>query len=68
MIVKGKNVGRASNAISVNGKVFADLINDIENDLESWSTDFLFYVNQKEAARYCNEIKQKLVELKKLIK
>lgn len=45
-----------------------ELINDIENDLEGWSTDFLFYVNQKEAVHYCNKIKQKLAELKKLIK
>ena len=45
-----------------------ELINDIEKDLEGWSTDFLFYVNKKEAAHYCNEIKQKLAELKKLIK
>lgn len=48
MIVKGKNVGRASSAISVNGKVFADLINDIENsDLMSMdSIDLLTIINQ----------------------
>ncbi len=48
MIVKGKNVGRASGAISVTGKVFADLINDIENsDLMSMdSIDLLTIINQ----------------------
>ena len=48
MIVKGKNVGRASSAISVTGKVFADLINDIENsDLMSMdSIDLLTIINQ----------------------
>ena len=48
MIIKGKNIGRASGAISVNGKVFVDLINDIENsDLMSMdSIDFLTIINQ----------------------
>jgi superfamily II DNA or RNA helicase len=48
MIVKGKNVGRASSTISVTGKVFADLINDIENsDLMSMdSIDLLTIINQ----------------------
>ena len=48
MIVKGKNIGRTSGTISVSGKVFADLINDIENsDLMSMdSIDLLTIINQ----------------------
>lgn len=48
MIVKGKNIGRASGSISVASKVFANLINDIENsDLMSMdSIDLLTIINQ----------------------
>ena len=48
MIVKGKNIGRASGSISVTSKVFATLINDIENsDLMSMdSIDLLTIINQ----------------------
>ena len=48
MIVKGKNIGRTSGAISITSKVFANLINDIENsDLMSMdSIDLLTIINQ----------------------
>ena len=48
MIVKGKNIGRTNGAISINSKVFANLINDIENsDLMAMdSIDLLTIINK----------------------
>lgn len=48
MIIHGKSVGRSNNTISIKDKVFAELVNDIENsDLMSMdSIDLLTIINQ----------------------
>ena len=44
-----------------------ELINDIESDLTSWSVEFVINDDQEEITQHRNEIRQRIVKLKKLM-
>lgn len=45
-----------------------ELINDIESDLTGWSVEFVTDDDQEEITQHRNEIRQRIVKLKKFVK